>query len=126
MNEFSEIQSQYKVGIYIQDCVNGGAESSERPYFLLEPEFAMNIVETSCDLGGEEGEEKKNKAVDDQSPKVHHGSAPCSHSNSQESFQTRQMLCRSVFSVCENQYKVLVWSIDEYGRRETQHRWVQI
>ena len=63
MNEFSEIQSQYQVGIYIQDCVNGGAESPERPYFLLEPEFAMNIVKTSCDLGGEE-EEKRNKAVE--------------------------------------------------------------
>lgn len=31
---------------------------------MLEPEFAMNIVKTSCDLGGEEGEEKRDKAVE--------------------------------------------------------------
>ena len=30
---------------------------------MLEPEFAMNIVNTACDLGGEEGEKKRDKAV---------------------------------------------------------------
>ena len=29
---------------------------------MLEPEFAMNIAKTACDLGGEE-EEKRDKAV---------------------------------------------------------------
>ena len=31
---------------------------------MLEPEFAMNIVKTDCDLGGEEGEEKRDKAIE--------------------------------------------------------------